>query len=142
MHAAYPDRYPLSPRSTRWPRADEPVSLAHEPRSVDELTSACSRRSPTRSAGSLDDGVVAEAADVDTCLLLGAGFPFFLGGITPHLDATGVSQRVAGRPFGAISAPGSAQEATPRAACRARRSGGGGPGQLAQAATGVPTSDR
>ena len=30
----------------------------------------------------LEEGVVAAAADVDTCLLLGAGFPFFLGGIT------------------------------------------------------------
>ena len=47
----------------------------------------------------LDDGVVAEAADVDTCLILGAGFPFFLGGITPHLDAAGVSERVTGRRF-------------------------------------------
>ena len=44
----------------------------------------------------LDEGVVASAADVDTCLLLGAGFPFFLGGITRHLDDTGVSERVLG----------------------------------------------
>src|SRR4029453_5393236 len=28
----------------------------------------------------LEDGVVAEAADIDPCLLLGAGFPFWLGG--------------------------------------------------------------
>ena len=41
--------------------------------------------------------MVASAADVDTCLLLGAGFPFFLGGITRHLDDTGVSERVLGR---------------------------------------------
>ena len=47
----------------------------------------------------LDEGVVAEAADVDTCLLLGAGFPFFLGGMTKHLDQTGVSERLFGRPF-------------------------------------------
>jgi len=40
-----------------------------------------------------------EAADVDTCLILGAGYPFWLGGITKHLDQTGVSQRVAGRPL-------------------------------------------
>ena len=30
-------------------------------------------------------------------LLLGAGFPFFLGGITKYLDQTGVSERVLGR---------------------------------------------
>jgi 3-hydroxyacyl-CoA dehydrogenase len=45
----------------------------------------------------LDEGVVASAADVDTCMLLGAGFPFWLGGITKHLDQTGVSQRLLGR---------------------------------------------
>jgi 3-hydroxyacyl-CoA dehydrogenase len=50
----------------------------------------------------LEDGVVAEAADIDTCLLLGAGFPFWLGGITKHLDQTGVSERVVGRPLAAI----------------------------------------
>jgi 3-hydroxyacyl-CoA dehydrogenase len=47
----------------------------------------------------LDERVVPSAADVDTALLLGAGWPFFLGGITKHLDATGVSERVLGRPF-------------------------------------------
>ena len=39
----------------------------------------------------LDEGVVGSPKDVDTCLILGAGFPFFRGGITPHLDETGVS---------------------------------------------------
>ena len=47
----------------------------------------------------LEEGVVAEAADVDTCLLLGAGYPFWLGGITKHLDQTGVSERVVGGPL-------------------------------------------
>ena len=40
----------------------------------------------------LDEGVVAEAADIDTCLILGAGWPFWLGGITKYLDQTGVSR--------------------------------------------------
>jgi 3-hydroxyacyl-CoA dehydrogenase/enoyl-CoA hydratase/carnithine racemase len=39
----------------------------------------------------LDDGVVAAAADVDLCLLLGAGWPFHLGGITPYLDRAGLA---------------------------------------------------
>jgi 3-hydroxyacyl-CoA dehydrogenase/enoyl-CoA hydratase/carnithine racemase len=47
----------------------------------------------------LDEGVVAEAQDVDLCLLLGAGWPFHLGGITPYLDRLGVSERVTGRRF-------------------------------------------
>jgi hypothetical protein len=44
----------------------------------------------------LDEGVVEAAADVDAWLVLVAGYPFHLGGITKHLDQTGVSERVVG----------------------------------------------
>jgi len=54
----------------------------------------------------LEEGVVESAADVDACLILGAGFPFFLGGLTKHLDQTGVAQRVIGRPLAEIHALG------------------------------------
>lgn len=47
----------------------------------------------------LDEGVVAEAQDIDLCLITGAGWPFHLGGITPYLDREGVSERVTGRRF-------------------------------------------
>ncbi|MGC7098882.1 3-hydroxyacyl-CoA dehydrogenase NAD-binding domain-containing protein [Amycolatopsis lurida] len=47
----------------------------------------------------LDEGVVAEAQDIDLCLILGAGWPFWLGGITPYLDRSGVSEKVNGKPF-------------------------------------------
>ncbi|MFH8620037.1 3-hydroxyacyl-CoA dehydrogenase NAD-binding domain-containing protein [Streptomyces sp. NPDC017979] len=47
----------------------------------------------------LDEGVVAEAQDVDLCLITGAGWPFHLGGITPYLDREGVSERVNGKTF-------------------------------------------
>lgn len=47
----------------------------------------------------LDAGVVAEPQDVDLCLLLGAGWPFHLGGLTPYLDRAGYSARVTGRRF-------------------------------------------
>ncbi|MEY9872726.1 3-hydroxyacyl-CoA dehydrogenase/enoyl-CoA hydratase/carnithine racemase [Streptacidiphilus sp. MAP12-33] len=47
----------------------------------------------------LDEDVVAEAQDVDLCLITGAGWPFHLGGITPYLDREGVSERVNGRRF-------------------------------------------
>lgn len=47
----------------------------------------------------LDDGVVADARDIDTAMLLGAGWPFFNGGICLYLDQTGVSERLFGRPF-------------------------------------------
>jgi hypothetical protein len=49
---------------------------------------------------------VASAAEVDACLILGAGYPFFLGGITKHLDQTGVSERVVGRDLAAVTAVG------------------------------------
>jgi 3-hydroxyacyl-CoA dehydrogenase/enoyl-CoA hydratase/carnithine racemase len=47
----------------------------------------------------LDEGVVAEAADVDLAMLTGAGWPFWLGGVTPYLDREGVSEAVLGGRF-------------------------------------------
>jgi 3-hydroxyacyl-CoA dehydrogenase len=47
----------------------------------------------------LAEEVVAAPMDVDLCLILGAGWPFHLGGITPYLDRAGVSERVLGRRF-------------------------------------------
>jgi 3-hydroxyacyl-CoA dehydrogenase/enoyl-CoA hydratase/carnithine racemase len=58
----------------------------------------------------LSEDVVAAAMDIDLCLILGAGWPFHLGGITPYLDREGVSERVLGRRFlppGIASVPGS-----------------------------------
>ncbi len=47
----------------------------------------------------LDEKVVAAAADIDLALLTGAGWPFWLGGITPYLDRKGISEKVIGRRF-------------------------------------------
>ena len=47
----------------------------------------------------LDDHVVAAAEDIDLCLILGAGYPFQMGGVTPYLDRVGASQRVRGVAF-------------------------------------------
>ena len=47
----------------------------------------------------LDEGVVAAPEDIDLCLLLGGGWAFWNGGITPSLDRTGVSERVTGQRF-------------------------------------------
>ncbi len=47
----------------------------------------------------LDEGVVSAPQDIDLCLILGAGWPFHLGGITPYLDRTGVSEAVNGARF-------------------------------------------
>jgi 3-hydroxyacyl-CoA dehydrogenase/enoyl-CoA hydratase/carnithine racemase len=57
----------------------------------------------------LDEGVVADVQDIDLCLLLGGGFAFANGGVTPYLDRTGTSEAVTGRRFlppGVASVPG------------------------------------
>ena len=48
----------------------------------------------------LDEGVVAAPEDIDLCMILGAGWPFHLGGITPYLDRTGIAAKVNGARFG------------------------------------------
>jgi len=53
----------------------------------------------------LDEGVVAAPQDIDLSLILGAGWPFHLGGITPYLDRTGTAEKVNGAPFGALTWP-------------------------------------
>jgi 3-hydroxyacyl-CoA dehydrogenase/enoyl-CoA hydratase/carnithine racemase len=47
----------------------------------------------------LDEGVVAAPEDIDLCMILGAGWPFHLGGITPYLDRTGIAVKVNGATF-------------------------------------------
>jgi 3-hydroxyacyl-CoA dehydrogenase/enoyl-CoA hydratase/carnithine racemase len=47
----------------------------------------------------LQDGVVSAPEDIDLCLILGAGYPFQMGGATPYLDRVGASERVFGATF-------------------------------------------
>ncbi len=47
----------------------------------------------------VDEHVVAAAEDIDLCLILGAGWPFQMGGVTPYLDRVGASERVFGGTF-------------------------------------------
>jgi len=42
----------------------------------------------------LEDGVVAGPEDIDLGMILGAGWPFQMGGVTPYLDRVGASERV------------------------------------------------
>jgi 3-hydroxyacyl-CoA dehydrogenase/enoyl-CoA hydratase/carnithine racemase len=105
LHDAWPDRYPLSATlQSLADGGDEPVVVEHAPKSVDEIHAEVLEALADESRHILEEGVVAEAADIDTCLLLGAGFPFWLGGITKHLDQKGVSERVLGRPLAEIGA--------------------------------------
>jgi 3-hydroxyacyl-CoA dehydrogenase/enoyl-CoA hydratase/carnithine racemase len=47
----------------------------------------------------LDDNVVHAAEDIDLCMILGAGWPFQMGGATPYLDRVGASERAFGATF-------------------------------------------
>jgi 3-hydroxyacyl-CoA dehydrogenase/enoyl-CoA hydratase/carnithine racemase len=97
MHAAYPDRFPLSPTLAAYAAgSDEPVILGDERRTVEQIRADALEAIADEIRHLLDEAVVGSAADVDACLILGAGYPFFLGGITKHLDQTGVSRRVTG----------------------------------------------
>jgi 3-hydroxyacyl-CoA dehydrogenase len=105
LHDAYPERFPLSETLEGFAEGREEIVVkAHAPKSVAEIHEAVLEALADEVRHLLEDGVVAEAADVDTCLLLGAGYPFWLGGITKHLDQTGVSQRVVGRALADVRA--------------------------------------
>lgn len=47
----------------------------------------------------LDEGVIATAAEIDLCMLMGSGWPMHLGGILPYLDREGISEAVCGQRF-------------------------------------------
>jgi 3-hydroxyacyl-CoA dehydrogenase/enoyl-CoA hydratase/carnithine racemase len=104
LHDAWPDRFPLSETLESLADGGDVVVVEHAPRSVEQLHEAVLEALADEARHILEDGVVAAAADIDTCLILGAGFPFWLGGITKHLDQTGVSERVLGRPLAELAA--------------------------------------
>ena len=47
----------------------------------------------------LEEGVVHSPMDIDLSMIMGAGWPFHLGGITPYLDRSGASQKAFGGSF-------------------------------------------
>ena len=97
LHDSYPDRFPLSPTLAAFADGKEEVVVAGDARrTVDEIRTDVLEAVADEVRHMLDERVVGAAADVDACLILGAGYPFFLGGITKHLDQTGVSERVVG----------------------------------------------
>jgi 3-hydroxyacyl-CoA dehydrogenase len=105
MHEAFPDRFPLSPTLQSFADGnDEIVVVEHAPKTVEEITDTALAAMADEIRHLLEEGVAADAADVDLGLLLGAGFPFWLGGITKHLDQTGISQRTVGIPLAEVRA--------------------------------------
>jgi 3-hydroxyacyl-CoA dehydrogenase len=91
MHAAYPDRFPLSPALAAIANGEEPAATGNDRRSVEEIRRAVLEAAADEIGHMLEEGVVDSPADVDACLILGAGYPFFLGGLTKHLEQTGIA---------------------------------------------------
>jgi 3-hydroxyacyl-CoA dehydrogenase/enoyl-CoA hydratase/carnithine racemase len=105
LNDAYPDRFPLSPTLANFAEGKNEVVLRGDGRkSTEEILEDARAALADETRHLLEEGVVASAKDVDTALILGAGFPFFLGGITKHLDLAGVSERVVGRPLAEVGA--------------------------------------
>lgn len=106
LNAAYPDRFPLSQTLANY--AAGSMEVAHgEPhkRTVEQIRDEALTALADEVGHMLDEGVVASPKDVDTALILGAGFPFFMGGLTKYLDHTGVSERTIGRTFAGVATP-------------------------------------
>ncbi|KQZ08481.1 3-hydroxyacyl-CoA dehydrogenase [Agromyces sp. Root1464] len=75
------------------------VAGGKNPRSADDILVALQDGLAREVRLMLDGGVVAAAEDIDLCMVLGAGFPFQMGGLTPYLDRVGASERVFGDTF-------------------------------------------
>jgi 3-hydroxyacyl-CoA dehydrogenase/enoyl-CoA hydratase/carnithine racemase len=119
MHAAFPDRFGVSENLGRlvaagktglWsfdadgkPYLDEETKallvLGDSPSTAEQLRDRALAAMAQEIRLMLDEGVVAAPQDIDLCMILGAGWPFHLGGITPYLDRTGVAEQVTGARF-------------------------------------------
>jgi 3-hydroxyacyl-CoA dehydrogenase/enoyl-CoA hydratase/carnithine racemase len=115
LHEAFPDRYHVSPKlralvesgHTSLYRPDfslDPEVLAElsggdHPSTADEVRQRALEGLADEVRRMLDEGVVAAPEDIDLCMIMGAGWPFHLGGITPYLDRTGVAEKVTGARF-------------------------------------------
>jgi 3-hydroxyacyl-CoA dehydrogenase/enoyl-CoA hydratase/carnithine racemase len=97
LHAAYPDRFPLSQTLANYAAGrDEIAVAADEPLAQDEVLEQALEAIADEVHHVLAEGVVGDPKEVDAALILGAGFPFWLGGITKHLEQRSVSVRMAG----------------------------------------------
>lgn len=108
MRAAFPSRYRVSENLARLVAAGKPGVYAPDfsldaeavalfsggtsPSTAEEVRLRALRALAEEIRIMLDEGVVAAAQDIDLCMILGAGWPFHLGGVTPYLDRTGIAE--------------------------------------------------
>ncbi|MEE2045874.1 3-hydroxyacyl-CoA dehydrogenase NAD-binding domain-containing protein, partial [Nocardiopsis tropica] len=100
LHEAFPERFAVSaelaeivkagktaifaPDFTIDPEVRELFTGGDKPSEESEILDRALRAMAREVRLMLDEGVVAEAADIDLCLITGAGWPFHTGGITPY----------------------------------------------------------
>jgi 3-hydroxyacyl-CoA dehydrogenase/enoyl-CoA hydratase/carnithine racemase len=113
LHAAFPDRFAVSDNLKRIADAGKPIMVDDEvnpevaallelgdtPLTAEQVRQRALDAMAQEIRLMLDEGVVAQAQDIDLCMILGAGWPFHLGGVTPYLDRTGTSERVTDQRF-------------------------------------------
>jgi 3-hydroxyacyl-CoA dehydrogenase len=114
LHAAFPDRFAVSDNLGRIVAAGKPLTdrdgeidasvaaqlvVGDTPLTAEQVRAQALAALATEVRLMLDEGVVAEAQDIDLCMILGAGWPLFNGGVTPYLDREGVSEQVTGARF-------------------------------------------
>ncbi|GIJ28933.1 3-hydroxyacyl-CoA dehydrogenase [Micromonospora qiuiae] len=113
LHAAFPDRFAVSENLKRIAESGQPIVVDDEintevakllvvgdqPLTEEQVRANALDALAQEIRLMLDEGVVAEAQDIDLCMILGAGWPFHLGGVTPYLDRTGTSERITGQRF-------------------------------------------
>ncbi|MGY1730444.1 3-hydroxyacyl-CoA dehydrogenase NAD-binding domain-containing protein [Geodermatophilus sp. SYSU D01045] len=114
MHEAFPDRFAVGEglrrmvelgKTSVWsePGVVDPdlagIDAGDAPLTEDEVRDRAVRALAQEIRLMLDEGVVQAVQDIDLCMVLGAGWPFWLGGISAYLDRTGVSEKVTGQRF-------------------------------------------
>ena len=78
------------------------VALIHKgssPSSAEEVRVRALKALAQEARMMLDEGVVSTPAEIDLCMLMGAGWPMHLGGILPYLDREGISDSECGQRF-------------------------------------------
>ena len=105
MHEAFPDRFGVGTGLRRMVELGK-TTVFSEPGVVDpeladaftstgtgptaeELRASAERAMAEEISLMLDEGVVQAVEDIDLAMILGAGWPFWLGGISPYLRRTG-----------------------------------------------------
>lgn len=108
LHEAFPDRFGVSANMGKLVASGKPGVYAPDfsldaeavalfaggdrPSTAEEVRSRVLEALAEEIRIMLDEGVVAAAQDIDLCMILGAGWPFHLGGITPYLDRAGIAR--------------------------------------------------